>query len=310
MQSKEALAQSKSTNAILLNRLRPENNMTTNSHEPPSTSILRPKMMASRSTPFLQPGEQSLRPMTVTDKVQTLKSQTLNPTMGKSISNSASSAILSSDVSTRSGHESPNRVGFNPISGEFELMEQSSPSMMSTAQFSAAGGYADSYKSGLLNNTAGTTTGYSKNSFIGSLNLSPSQLHDLFKVPHTFFYLSVKTASPAELAARKAERSMNMEENETMNDLTGDGRGNSGSVYDLQLVHLDQVDKNFYFTLSKEGVTQFRGKVSQFTGLNQWEREYRLFHKIANINFFKVYKRWKVRHISCLLEEFSSFSFF
>lgn len=294
MQSKEALAQSKSTNAILLNRLRPENNMTTNSHELSSTSILRPKMLASRSTPFLQPGEQSLRPVTVTDKVQALKSQTLNPNMGRSISNSASATILSSDPSTRTNNDSPNKVGFNPISGEFEFLEQSpsSPSL-SSAQFSATGGYGDTYKSGMVT-TTGTTAGYSKNSFIGSLNLSPSQLHDLFKVPHTFFYLSVKQGNSAEIAARKAERSFNMEENEATNDLTGDGRGNSGSVYDLQLVHLDDVDKNFYFTLSKEGVTQFRGKVSQFTGLNQWEREYRLFHKIANINFFKVYKRWKV----------------
>lgn len=78
-------------------------------------------------------------------------------------------------------------------------------------------------------------------------------------------------------------------------DGLADDRGSSGSVYDLEVVPLDRVDKNYYFTLSKEGVTQFRGKVSQFTGLAQWEREYKLFHRIAGINFFKVYKRWKVR---------------
>ena len=70
---------------------------------------------------------------------------------------------------------------------------------------------------------------------------------------------------------------------------------NVTSVYDLELITLEQLDKAYYFTLSKEGVTQFRNKVSSFTGLNQWEREYRLFHKIAEIRFFKIYKRWKVR---------------
>jgi dynein heavy chain len=106
------------------------------------------------------------------------------------------------------------------------------------------------------------------NTFIGSLDLSAQQLHDLFKVAHTFFYL------------RCRER--------------GKMGQDVGSVYDLELVALDQVDKNFYFTLSKEGVTQFRNKVSSFTSLAQWEREYSLFHKIARINFFRVYKRWKV----------------
>lgn len=104
--------------------------------------------------------------------------------------------------------------------------------------------------------------------FIGSLDLTAQQLHDLFKVAHTFFYL------------RCRER--------------GHSGQDIGSVYDLEMVSLDQVDKNFYFTLSKEGVTQFRNKVSSFTSLSQWEREYHLFHKIAQINFFRVYKRWKV----------------
>jgi len=60
------------------------------------------------------------------------------------------------------------------------------------------------------------------------------------------------------------------------------------------MVPLELVDKNYYFTLSKEGVTQFRSKVSSFTSLEQWEREYNLFHKIAKISFFRIYKRWKV----------------
>lgn len=107
------------------------------------------------------------------------------------------------------------------------------------------------------------------NTFIGSLDLSAQQLHDLYKVAHTFFYL------------RCRER--------------GHSGQDIGSVYDLEVVPLDQVDKNFYFTLSKEGVTQFRNKVSSFTSLSQWEREFSLFHKIAKIDFFRVYKRWKVK---------------
>ena len=98
--------------------------------------------------------------------------------------------------------------------------------------------------------------------------MSSAELHDLFKVAHTFFYL------------RCRERSH--------------GGQDIGSVYDLEKVQLDQVDKLYYFTLSKEGVTQFRNNVSSFTSLSQWEREYNLFHKIAQINFFRVYKRWKV----------------
>jgi hypothetical protein len=111
--------------------------------------------------------------------------------------------------------------------------------------------------------------------FISSLNLSASQLHDLFKVPHTFFYL------------RCRERAHSGQD--------------IGSVYDLEVVPLELVDKNFYFTLSKEGVTQFRGKVSSFTSLAQWERESTLFHKIADINFFRVYKRWKVCNYPLIL---------
>eukprot|EP01034_Spumella_vulgaris_P027167 gene27167-33850_t len=117
--------------------------------------------------------------------------------------------------------------------------------------------------------------------------MSPQQLHDLFKVSHTFFYLCVRQPGP--LGQRKKLETLNSTE---VGDLA-ENKGNSGSVYDLEVVPLDKVDKNYYFTLSKEGVTQFRGKVSQFTGLAQWEREYKLFHRIAGINFFKVYKRWK-----------------
>jgi hypothetical protein len=67
----------------------------------------------------------------------------------------------------------------------------------------------------------------------------------------------------------------------------------TGSVYDLEVVSQDLIDKDYYFTLSKEGITICRDKVSQFTPLAQWERETLLFNKIINIRFFTLYKRWK-----------------
>ena len=65
------------------------------------------------------------------------------------------------------------------------------------------------------------------------------------------------------------------------------------SVYDLEVVPQDYINKEHYFTLSKEGVTIYKDKAPQFTPLEQWERESRLFNKISNINFFRVYRRWK-----------------
>ena len=59
--------------------------------------------------------------------------------------------------------------------------------------------------------------------------------------------------------------------------------GVGGSVYDLEVASQDTIDLNFYFTLSKEGVTQYSHKSSQFTSLAQWHREYLLFHRISAI---------------------------
>lgn len=115
--------------------------------------------------------------------------------------------------------------------------------------------------------------------FLESLSLSPKQYYDLMNVPQTFFYLKIREELPAR---------------------TRSGLGSirpisaSGSVYDLDLVEQKDINKNCYFTLSKEGVTFFRNKVSTFTALAQWNREYILFHKISSIRFFRLYKRWKV----------------
>jgi dynein heavy chain len=99
--------------------------------------------------------------------------------------------------------------------------------------------------------------------FLQSLNLSPKLHHELFHVPHTFFYLQAKTALDTK-------------------------------AYDLQLISQDKVDKNQYYTISKEGITLHRAADSEFTTLSQWEREYSLFHQISVIPFFRQYRRWKV----------------
>lgn len=100
--------------------------------------------------------------------------------------------------------------------------------------------------------------------FLESLNLSTKHEHELFHVPHTFFYLS-----KANLNTR---------------------------AYDLQLISQEAIDKNQYYTISKEGLTLHRGSDSEFTSLSQWEREYSLFHQISVIPFFRQYRRWKVNH--------------
>ena len=103
--------------------------------------------------------------------------------------------------------------------------------------------------------------------FLESLNLSTKHQHELFHVPHTFFYLS-----KANLNTR---------------------------AYDLQLISQEAIDKNQYYTISKEGLTLHRGSDSEFTSLSQWEREYSLFHQISVIPFFRQYRRWKVDHAVC-----------
>ncbi len=46
-----------------------------------------------------------------------------------------------------------------------------------------------------------------------------------------------------------------------------------------------------YHTFSRAGVTHFVGKGdSEFTSLEQWEREYKLFGQLHKIPFFKKYR--------------------
>eukprot|EP01041_Mallomonas_annulata_P001585 gene1585-3062_t len=98
--------------------------------------------------------------------------------------------------------------------------------------------------------------------FLELLNLSEKEMDDLMNVPNTFYYLCPQKRSDTKF-------------------------------YDLELVSQDKVDPNHYYTISKEGVTQYRMKQSHFTTLVQWEREFRLFHRISRIRFFRQYRCWK-----------------
>jgi len=99
--------------------------------------------------------------------------------------------------------------------------------------------------------------------FLESLNLPYGKLKEIFG--GTFVYLIPKRGDPC------------------------------ASAYNLEIVRHDEVDTvaGNYFTLSKEGVTFFRGRESEFSSLEQYEREYMLFHSMSKIHFFKLYRRWK-----------------
>ena len=105
--------------------------------------------------------------------------------------------------------------------------------------------------------------------FLESIELSPKERFDLQHVPQYFLYLRVKTSESF---------------TQTM----------PRSVYNLETVTQDKLDKNAYFTMSKEGITQFSKDSSHFTPFAQWEREFKIFRRMSHIRFFKLYKRWKV----------------
>ena len=48
-----------------------------------------------------------------------------------------------------------------------------------------------------------------------------------------------------------------------------------------------------FFTISKSGITYNYGKQTDFTTIEQFEREHAGFHKILKIRFFRRYRKWK-----------------
>ena len=64
----------------------------------------------------------------------------------------------------------------------------------------------------------------------------------------------------------------------------------SGSTYDLDIVPHDEIDPYNYFTLSYSGVTHFvEDQGSEFTQLDQFEREHYLFSQICKLRFFQQF---------------------
>jgi dynein heavy chain len=190
-----------------------------------------------------------------------------------------------------------------------------------------------------------STQGGGYTTFIDSLNLSPADLHALYHVPSTFFYMRIKqsgssnnnnnnnnnnnsnnnkeikknmaqvgeepnatTTTKTTISAVSNEEEVDeaKEDLSRLDAVSVEGildearntyfekvHNERSSVYDLEVVSQDYIDKEYYFTLSKEGVTIYKDRVSQFTPLKQWEREALMFNKISDIRFFQIYKRWK-----------------
>ncbi len=269
---------SKSTSA-LLNRLRPQNENIGMVQK--GLNTMQPKSMTiSQSTPQLPYPPEANQASSKVSKLRSDISQG-NVLMSKTLSASPSAVLLSPNAQVRSQYNQ--FLATSPQASPTTSHTNRGMTRGATHPEIEASKYDLDEEEEVID--VDTKITVHKNTFIGSLRLSQKQLHDLYKVPQTFFYLRIRQGE-----VRPGQKDFS-------DHAVLGTRGSSGSVYDLELVSLDQVDKNNYFTLSKEGVTQFRNKVSQFTGLAQWEREYRLFHKIANINFFRIYKRWKVRNI-------------
>lgn len=70
-------------------------------------------------------------------------------------------------------------------------------------------------------------------------------------------------------------------------------QGMDRNAYDLETCEHWETDPNDYYTMSKAGITHFVGTDSEFTTLEQWEREYSLFSLIRAIPFFAKYCKWK-----------------
>ena len=68
---------------------------------------------------------------------------------------------------------------------------------------------------------------------------------------------------------------------------------NPRGAYDLEIVKHDNIVSTNYYTMSRAGVTHFYHTDTDFTSLDQWEREYFLYTKMMEIPFFKKFRMWK-----------------
>ena len=63
-------------------------------------------------------------------------------------------------------------------------------------------------------------------------------------------------------------------------------RGPSSTAYTLEVVEHHETDPDAYYTMSRSGITHFVGSESEFTSLDQWEREFYLYQRVRRIDFF------------------------
>ena len=67
----------------------------------------------------------------------------------------------------------------------------------------------------------------------------------------------------------------------------------AGEAYDFELTTFEKKNEAEYLTISARGVTHFVNGEAVFLTLNEWEREYKLYRRLKEINFFRQYKLWK-----------------
>jgi hypothetical protein len=154
--------------------------------------------------------------------------------------------------------------------------------------------------------------------FIDTIGLSTEQLKELESIQGAFFYLRIRTSlnsfSTSINRVAQFKKSNSADSKLTKKWMAGNSTTQRspirlqpeptpsrrplstivGSVYDLEVIDQCEVDRSNYFTISAAGVTLFKLGESQFTNLEQWNREFILFQRVAAIKFFRLYRRWKV----------------
>ena len=66
--------------------------------------------------------------------------------------------------------------------------------------------------------------------------------------------------------------------------------------YALKVVTFADINPEDFFTLSVNGITFYRNRMSEdFTELARWERELRLFKDLKRLHLWKHFRMWKVR---------------
>lgn len=63
--------------------------------------------------------------------------------------------------------------------------------------------------------------------------------------------------------------------------------------YDLLVVSHAKVQRDFYYTMSAEGVTHFHGGETSHTSLDEFERAFFLYRQVSEMRFFSRFRLWK-----------------